>query len=189
LYHDLLRCRELFERLLEIDRLTAADVQIGGCACGGRLDRASYRRKARGLAEGLDPGHTMRESFCCCRDGCRKRATPVSVRFLGRRVYVSVVVIVAAAVEGGVSKRRLEVLRDLMRCPLDRRTVERWVAWWRTTLPRMTFWRGIRGRLRTPVDPERMPLSLLEAFRGKGPQEAVIDMLQLLAPISIGHAL
>jgi hypothetical protein len=104
-------------------------------------------------------------------------------------VYVSVVVIVAAAAEGGVSKRRLEVLRDLMRCPLDRRTVERWVAWWRTTLPRMTFWQGIRGRLRAPVDLERMPLSLLEAFRGKGPEEAVIDLLQLLAPISTGHAL
>jgi hypothetical protein len=37
-----------------------------------------------------------RFSLCCGREGCRRRATPPSVRFLGRRVYVGAVVIVAS---------------------------------------------------------------------------------------------
>jgi len=188
LYHDFLLGRELFERLLGIDRLTAMEIQAVGCGCGGRLDRASYRRKPRGLPRGLGGEHEIRESFCCCKEGCRKRATPVSVRFLGRRVYVSVAVVIGAAAEGGVTKGRVELLGDLMRCPLDRRTVERWVAWWREMLPRTRFWQGIRRRLRTPVDPERMPLSLLEAFESKDPQEGLVGLLRLVSPISIGHA-
>lgn len=188
MYHGLLVRLEFFGRLMGIDKLIAAEVQAGGCVCGGRLDRASYRRKVRGLPEGLGPEYQTRESFCCREEGCRKRATPVSVRFLGRRVYVSVVVVIAAAVEGGVTKSRVEQLRDLTRCPLDRRTVERWVAWWRKTLPGTRLWQGIRGRMRVPIEAERLPLSLLGAFEGKGPEGALIGLLGLLSSITIGRA-
>ena len=37
-----------------------------------------------------------RFSLCCGREGCRKRATPPSLRFLGRRVYLCAVVLVAS---------------------------------------------------------------------------------------------
>ena len=187
MYHKFLQDREFFERLLGIDRQMAAEVQASGCGCGGRLDRASYRRKVRGLPKGLGPEHEIRESFCCCKEGCRKRATPTSVRFLGRRVYVSVAVVIVAAVEGGVTKRRVEQLQDLMRCPLDRRTVERWVVWWREMLPRTRLWQETRRKLRAPVNLKRIPLSLLEAFEGKDPEGRLIGLLRLLSPISIGH--
>ena len=109
------------------------------------------------------------------------------MRFLGRRVYVSVAVVISAAVEGGVTKRRVEQLRDLMRCPLDRRTVERWVAWWREMLPKTKFWQETRRRLRAPIDLKRMPLSLLEVFGGEDLEGGLINLLRLLSPISIGH--
>jgi hypothetical protein len=149
---------------------------------------ASYRRKSRGLPEGLGPEHEVRESFCCAKEGCRRRATPLSVRFLGRRVYVSVVVIIASAVAGGVTKARVELLRGMTRCPLARSTVESWVRWWRETLPRTRLWQGLRGLWRAPVDLGRMPLSALEAFEGKGPEEAMVGLLRVLAPVWAGHA-
>jgi hypothetical protein len=34
----------------------------------------------------LDKGYGQRFSFCCAVGGCRKRTTPPSLRFLGRKV-------------------------------------------------------------------------------------------------------
>jgi hypothetical protein len=40
--------------------------------------------------------YTQRFSFCCAIDGCRSRATPPSLRFLGRKVYCAAIIVVAA---------------------------------------------------------------------------------------------
>jgi len=34
--------------------------------------------------------------FCCAVDGCRSRATPPSLRFLGRKVYLAAIVVLVA---------------------------------------------------------------------------------------------
>ena len=39
----------------------------------------------------------MRLSFCCGREGCRRRVLPPSVLFWGRRVYWAAVVLVVTA--------------------------------------------------------------------------------------------
>jgi hypothetical protein len=47
-------------------------------------------------------------SLCCSRDGCRRRMTPPSVRFLGRRVYLgAVLVLVSAMQQGSLPGRRV----------------------------------------------------------------------------------
>jgi hypothetical protein len=83
--------------LVELDERITEQVRQAGCArCGGRLDRADYGRKPRGGAAG--PGAeawAKRLSLCCSREGCRRRSTPPSVRFLGRKVYVEVAVLLA----------------------------------------------------------------------------------------------
>ena len=56
-------------------------------ACGGKLHRADYPRKARGVPHKLMEQWDRRYSFCSSTEGCRLRHTPVSVRFLGRKVY------------------------------------------------------------------------------------------------------
>ena len=87
-------CRKFFEGLVESDRVIAQQSQRGGCPhCGGRLDVANYPRKPRGLPCDLGPTWQIRYSFSCAVDGCRRRLTPVSLRF-GRRVYALVVVVV-----------------------------------------------------------------------------------------------
>ncbi|HRZ54915.1 MAG TPA: hypothetical protein P5525_05600 [Candidatus Paceibacterota bacterium] len=48
-----------------------------------------------GVAGG--PRWQVRFSLCCGKEGCRRRNTPPSVRFLGRWVYAGLVVILVAA--------------------------------------------------------------------------------------------
>lgn len=70
-------------------------IQIKGCPhCGGVLDVSNYSRKPRGV-ENLSDNESLRLSFCCRRDGCRKRVMPPSLRFLGRKVYCSVVIMLS----------------------------------------------------------------------------------------------
>src|SRR5215468_142370 len=92
--------REFFALLEQQDRHIAERVAAEGCpACGGPLYRGDDERKPRG-AQIAPEGEAFvrRFSFCCGREGCRKRATPPSLRFLGRRVYLGAVVIVVSLV-------------------------------------------------------------------------------------------
>jgi hypothetical protein len=91
---------EFFARLEKLDEAIAAAVAAGRCQhCEGPLHRSDYQRKPRGaLLAVTGETFTIRHSLCCGRRGCRKRATPPSLRFLGRRVYLEVVVIVASMV-------------------------------------------------------------------------------------------
>ena len=89
--HEDLFDDKLLELLAAEDARVARITKAAGCPrCGGRLDRADYPRKPRGGPEGTAE---RRLSFCCCRDGCRRRATPPSLVFLGRRVYLGMAVL------------------------------------------------------------------------------------------------
>ena len=63
-------------------------------ACGGVLHSARYPRKPRGGPPELRQTDNSRLSFCCAQ--CRRRHTPRSVRYLGRRVYLATVVVFAS---------------------------------------------------------------------------------------------
>ena len=93
MYQRLLREASFFELLLQFDEDLAGEVREAGCPCGGVLHSARYPRKPRGGPESLGREHAMRASFCCAEDGCRRRATPPSLRFLGRKVFFGVVVL------------------------------------------------------------------------------------------------
>jgi len=108
LYATLLADARFHDLLLAIDRDLADAARAEGCACGGRRHMARYRRKPRGRPCRLGSEHDQRFSFCCAIDGCRSRATPPSLRFLGRRVYVATVVVLIAILQHGVSDARLE---------------------------------------------------------------------------------
>ena len=86
-----------------------------------------------------------RHSFCCAEEGCRKRHTPLSLRFLGRKVYLGTVVILLSAMRHGLTQDRMETLRT--RLSIDRRTLERWRVWWLENFVRSDFWRAARSRL------------------------------------------
>ena len=86
--------------LEKLDEGVAQPVASAGClSCEGPLRRGDYARKPRGaLIAPAGEAFVVRFSLCCRREGCRKRATPPALRFLGRRVYLGVAVIVASLV-------------------------------------------------------------------------------------------
>ena len=88
----------IFQKLVAIDEETCRRVAAAGClSCGGPLHRGDYPRKPRGgLLAVAGEVFSRRISLCCGRRGCRHRATPPSVRFLGRRVYLGVAVVLAS---------------------------------------------------------------------------------------------
>jgi hypothetical protein len=172
-----LQDKRVYELLEEVDRDLALKAQAGGCEhCGGALHRGDYARKPRG-----GPGWEKRHSFCCSREGCRKRKTPVSVRFLGRKVYVGVVVVLVSAMMHGLTEGRVKRLCHAL--GIDRRTVQHWREWWMRTFVRGVFWRAERGRFRPPVVKEQMPLGLVEAF-GAWRREGLVNLLKFLSPLT-----
>ncbi len=180
MYQRLLREASFFELLLRFDEDLAGEVREAGCPCGGVLHSARYPRKPRGGPESLGREHAMRASFCCAEDGCRRRATPPSLRFLGRKVFFGVVVLLLPILRDGPSPERLRRLEQ--RFAVSRRTLYRWRGWWREVVPRSRWWQGERGHWATPVDPEQLPGSLLDAFSGiEGLPDRVIAVLKRLA--------
>lgn len=175
----LLRDGRLRKLLEHGDEDLARECREEGCGCGGALHSARYRRKPRGV-EGVE-GWDRRHSFCCAQQGCRKRHTPPSLRFLGRRVYVGVVVVLAAAMTHGLKAHRVGRLGQV--AGLDAKTLARWRAWWLESFVESGFWKGARGRFMPPVQEKLMPLSLVEAF-GARRREGMVKLLEFLAPIT-----
>jgi hypothetical protein len=184
MYHVLFCDASFWTFLFEVDEERAANRQKQGCSCGGRLHSAKYPRKPRGGCENLPASYGYRLSFCCDRDGCRKRATPRSVRFLGRKVFLGAVVVLVAAMRQGPSPRRVRELSRLF--DADRRTIERWRVFWDEHFPQTPFWKANRGQLVLKVDIAHLPRALLEAFIHRADcREDWQRLLEFIAPITI----
>jgi hypothetical protein len=173
----ILQDRRVYELLEEVDRDLALKAQAVGCErCGGALHRGDYPRKPRG-----GPAWEKRHSFCCSREGCRKRKTPASVRFLGRKVYVGIVVVLVSAVMHGASDERVKRLRQVLR--IDQRSLQHWRQWWRRTFAQGRFWRAAKSRFRHPIVEGRLALGLVEAF-GAWQTNGLVNLMQFLSPIT-----
>jgi len=185
LYRALLADARFHELLLAFDRDLAAAARAAGCArCGGVLHSARFRRKPRGGPAGLGDEHTRRLSFCCAVDLCRKRATPPSFRFLGRKAWLgAVVVLVGAMRQEATGTRQLTQLFGV-----SRRTIGRWREWWRSTFAASPFWKMAAAALMPPIEANRLPASLLERFAGDAAAR-LIALLRFILPISAGDAM
>jgi hypothetical protein len=123
LYAEIFSNASFPDALLALDRELAGAAKLRGCPrCGAALDVADYPRKPRGGPFALADEHGRRLSLCCRRDGCRQRVTPPSVRFLGRRVYFSAVVLLCGVLRQGPTRFRVDALRRVVGA--DRRTLE-----------------------------------------------------------------
>ena len=187
MYHNLPRNASFWTFLSSVDQDLAKSAREKGCPCGSRLHSAKYPRKPRGC-DNLPREYARRLSFCCARDGCRKRVTPPSVRFLGRKVYLAAVVVLVAAMRQGPSPRRVRELSQLFGA--NRQTIARWQVFWEEQFPQTQFWKLARSRLVPRVTIEILPLSLLDAFLGRGdPCQDWGRLLLFLSPITISGGL
>lgn len=187
MYQTILSDTNLYRLLLKLDEDLAGDARRRGCACGGKLHSARYLRKPRGVPDELQEDYSHRHSFCCAREGCRKRTTPASFRFLLRRVYVSVVVVLLTALRHGATSARVAKLRAMV--GVSRRTLERWRQWWLHEFVRSSFWQSSRGRLAVPLETTTLPLSLLECFLKPSEKERTIDLLRFILPLTTASAI
>lgn len=149
-----------FLALEEADARMAAAVAAQRCPfCGGALHAANYQRKARGgLFTGVNENSWLRYSLCCGQRGCRRRVLPPSLRFLGRRVYLEVVVLLASV----WAQVAIGLRAAARQTGVSPRTLARWLGWWRQDVPRLSWWAELRSRLVAPVpDETALPRSLL----------------------------
>jgi hypothetical protein len=188
MYHDLPRAARFWAFLLAIDQDLAGETRKKACQCGGRLHCANYLRKPRGTLVHLPEPLCLRLSFCCDRDGCRKRVTPPSVRFLGPKVYLGVIVILISAMRQGPTPRRVRELS--IRFGADRRTIARWQVFWREHFPQTPFWKIARARLVPLAQIVTLPYSLVDAFLTRHRRcRGWTLLLRFLSPITIPGAL
>jgi len=180
LYQRLLGDERIREFLFRCDRELAEEVRREGCPrCSGRLHQANYPRKPRG--DDSDVGPVFRLSFCCGVEGCRKRATPRSLRFFGRKVYLGLTFVIAGAVGPGGSGVGAGQLQK--RIGVSRRTLRRWRRWWTTLFVESRFWQAARGRFQTPILAADLPRDLLDRFPGHA-RDRVLALLRFLSPLS-----
>jgi hypothetical protein len=162
MYHDLPRTARFWWFLFAIDQDLANAIRKNGCPCGGRLHSADYLRSPCGGPAPLPECLRIKLSFCCDRDGCRKRATPPSVRFLGWKVNRGAIVILISAMRQGPSPRRVRGLSA--RFGVDWQTIARWQVFWRERFPQSPLWRIEGARFKVTVEMIGLPYSLLNAF-------------------------
>ena len=169
----------LFKLLEKMDSDMAAVVEGEGCEhCGeAKLHHGDYPRKPRG-----GPQWDKRYSFCCAKEGCRKRKTPPSVRFLGRKVYAGVVIVLVSAMRHGLKARRVKILRLALR--INERTLSRWRAWWLEDFADSRFWKSARAFFTPRLDETLLPLSLVEAFRAKR-RAGMARLMEFISPITV----
>jgi hypothetical protein len=125
--------------------------------------------------------YNFRFSFCC--SVCRQRTTPMSVRFLGRRVYLSVLVVLLSAGLARPTAAATE-LAQLLGVPV--KTLMRWRQWWRELFPSTSLWQAQCARFMPPVQNSELPASLLERFAGTA-ETSLMRLLMFLTPLSIRH--
>lgn len=181
--HFLVSDPTLFSSLVEFDAELAEETLAKGCPhckASFRFHHAHYPRKPRGI----DPDHraifSFRFSFCC--SACRRRVTTPTMRFLGRKVYIGLVVVLASCCEGRITAW---FSRIAAQTGLSLRTLWRWRRFWTEAFPLSSFWREASGRLMPPPDYALLPQCLFEVLafsRGDAP----VALLRFLTPITTG---
>jgi|SRR5580658_619179 hypothetical protein len=183
MYHTFPPAASFWPFLFTVDRDLAERIRGQRCQCGGRLHQANYPRKPRAGFDVLPDTYKTRFSFCCDRDGCRRRTTPPSVRFLGRKVYVGALVVLISAMRHGPSPRRVRELSTHF--DVDRHTITRWRELWRDHFPQTHFWKTEGARFALQSNLATLPLPLLTAYvRHSDDHEGWLRLLDFLSPIT-----
>ncbi len=175
--HAILSDIKFFQQLVSIDQDLAEQTRLAGCVCGGPLHQAHFPRKPRSCPSEVRDDFALRFSFCCGL--CRRRATAVSVRFLGRRVHLALAVVLVSD-RGPTPAAARRLARQLAIAP---RTVERWRQWWRDSFPVTSLWQTMCARFMPPLDVALLPSELLARFPGVA-NEAMLRLLVFLGPLT-----
>lgn len=174
--HSIFSNARVWAFLKRVDEAEAERCRSAGCPrCAAALHSATYPRKPHGLAPELR-ADARRFSLCCCR--CRRRVTPPSARFFGRRFRVAPLFAMVSALVVADGARLESVAR---RWAIPVRTLSRWRQWWRATFPQTRAWRAKRAELAVAPG-EAVLRTLLRRIRGRGVRSRLLRGLIWLLP-------
>lgn len=105
----------------------------------------------------------------------------MSVRFLGRRLYLGLIVVLMSVRRTTLSAAAVQTMQTL---GIPERTIARWRHWWLQVFPGTTLWQGACARFMPPVQTTHLPCSLIERFTGVAPHRAM-RLLAFLTPLSV----
>ena len=184
--HKLLNNANFHDFLSQLDSGLAQKCQEQGCQhCSGLLHQADYPRSPFGLPLKHREHYLSRLSFCC--KTCRKRITPPSVRFFGRRWFPAPVFMLICLLRSGVSERRLTQIKRHFRISVSISTWHRWRRWWRERFELTQFWQASKGLVTSTLNEHKaMPRALLDCFKDE-PPERLSQLLVFLSPLSRGY--
>ena len=157
------------KKLQQYDESTLLTAKAKGCPhCAGILDRADFPRKPRCPFDALPDDFAIRYSLCCRTEGCRKRLTPKSVRFFGRRVYWSLAILLMSA-------------QLLFYGTTTARTIRRWKAFWDNDFTASPAWQKSRGGF---LVMDQGPDFVTMFLRSHSPltPESVLRLFDLISP-------
>ncbi|EKD73011.1 MAG: hypothetical protein ACD_45C00484G0001 [uncultured bacterium] len=171
--------------LITIDQEIAKEVLQKGCIyCGNKLHKANYPRSPFGLLSQFRHHYDERFSLCC--NACRKRTTPPSVRFFGRRWYPAPLFMLISALMLGINERRLRQVKQHFGITVSESTWKRWRRWWRDSFESTQFWQQNKGIAFTTIESiYRCPRALLVVFKGLL-EEKMQLLLRFLSPLTGG---
>jgi hypothetical protein len=107
----------------------------------------------------------------------------VSVRFLGRRVYLGLVVVLMSA---GRTEATSAVAQLGKALEVPVLTIRRWRKWWTEQFPLTPLWQAACARFMPPIDLNLLPSSLIERFTGT-PEGLMMRLLIFLSPLTVGR--
>ena len=105
----------------------------------------------------------------------------MSVRFLGRRVYLGLAVVLVSARHAGQIPAAAR-LGEGLGIPIS--TVERWRQWWQTEFALTPLWQVHCARFMPPVATHRLPGELIDRFTGQT-AEPLLRLLLFLTPLTV----
>lgn len=174
------------EYLIKIDRELANIYAEKGCKyCCGKLHQADYPRSPVGMPLEFRDLYSQRISFCCVN--CRKRATPPSVRFFGRRWYPAPIHTFISIMIRGINKRRIALIKKYFGITVYESTWRRWRKWWCDKFVVTKFWQAAKGQFppSNKIIHGPFPRVIFNFYRGNIEQKMLL-FLRFLSPITIG---
>ena len=122
---ELLETTNLFYLLHRIDLDLAKQQQLAGCPyCGGPLHHSNYERKPRGGPDTLPDHISIRLSFCCGKENCRRRTLPSSTLFMDRHVYFKSVILIVLTLRQNCPRKNSKA-RLVRMFGISRKTINR----------------------------------------------------------------
>ena len=184
---ELLKNKSLFYDLYTIDKDIAVQCRQMPCPfCGGTLHYANYFRKPRGEPAGVDEKCFIRFSLCCGNEGCRHRIMPPSCRFMDRKVYWHVVILIIIS---EYQNKETNIFKLSKLFTVSRNTIARWIIFFQDTFPSSPQWQRIRGQVTAFIKNNELPASLVNHFLNfkSCAKDAFISCLKFLSQGSEFH--